>query len=421
MQEFEQIGNEIEAKWKAADYDEWKFPDIASESLKNAELFKKLTAWDVVEWTLSQTMLPEQKDLTAKFGDPPITLYNSPRFHIDVYFWLEGTTSIHQHAFCGAFQVLTGGSIHSWYEFETKERINLFTKTGNLHLKTCELLGVGAVQKIDPGEQYIHALFHLEQPSATIVVRTHRSPLNQPQYNYYKPGLAVDPFFEEANALKKFQAIAMALRVGNEKAEEYLEKTLRGLDFQTSFAYLLKIKPFLAQNPLQAIFDLPDTADRFEKFLTIVCETHDEYSALLRSVFVYQSRNEHILKLRAVVTASEHRFFLALLLNLDSRDNIFEIIKQKFPEKDPFEQTLDWISELSDTRLLDSDLPNAIGVAGFDDFDLLVLEALMKGGTDDDVRSELESMARNGENIADRLDAGFAKIRKAPIFQALLK
>ena len=93
-------------------------PAIAADALRRADLPSKLTAWDVVEWALKQEELPPQRDLHGNFADPPITIYSGPRFHIDVYFWFEGTTAIHQHAFCGAFQVLLGSSIHSWYEFE---------------------------------------------------------------------------------------------------------------------------------------------------------------------------------------------------------------------------------------------------------------------------------------------------------------
>ncbi len=420
MQEFERIGDEIEGLWKAAGYDETRLPGIAADALERAALFEKLTPWDVVEWTLAQRELPDQKDLPAKFGDPPITIFNSPRFHIDVYFWLEGTTAIHQHAFCGAFQVFGGSSIHSWYEFETEKQINFFTRTGRLKLRSCDLLEVGAIQKIDPGEQYIHALFHLDQPSATIVVRTHLSPLNQPQYLYLKPGLAVDPFFEEPNSLKKLQALTMALRAGHEKADEYLEKALRGLDFQTSFRYLQNLKPHLAQNKLQAMFSLPATEGRFEKFLSIVCETHEEFASLLREVFEEQARLEHIVGLRRVVSGLEHRFFLALLLNVDDRERIFSLIKQRFPDKDPLEQALDWISELADTRVVGGDHPNALGVEGFDDFDLLVLEEMMKEKSEAEVRESLKAIARDGESIDERVNAGIAKIRGAHVFRALL-
>ena len=140
MELFQTLGAEIEKLWRDKNYDETLFPEIAANGLKEANLPEKISAWDVIDWTLNQTHLPVQQDVYAKFADPPITIYNCPRFHIDVYFWLEGTTAIHQHAFCGAFQVLHGSSLHSWYDFQRSESINTFTEIGGIDLKLCELL-----------------------------------------------------------------------------------------------------------------------------------------------------------------------------------------------------------------------------------------------------------------------------------------
>ena len=83
---FERLGDEIEDAWAAQNYDEAIFPSLAAAALREAGIPAKMSAWDVVNWTLEQTELPRQKDLPARFGQPPITLYNAPRFYIDVYF-----------------------------------------------------------------------------------------------------------------------------------------------------------------------------------------------------------------------------------------------------------------------------------------------------------------------------------------------
>ena len=245
MKLFQKLGESIEELWRDANYDEEVFAVIAKKALEESNLPQKVSAWEIIDWTLSQTNLPEQRDLHGNFGEPPITLYNAPRFHIDVYFWLEGTTAIHQHAFCGAFQVLHGSSIHSWYEFERSDKINIFTEVGEMSLKVCEILEVGDVQEILAGRQYIHSLFHLEQPSVTIVVRTHKSPLYLPQYTYHKPSLAVDPFFEEANTTKKIQAITALIRSNHPETDEYIAKLLEKSDFQTSFKILLTVRSYI--------------------------------------------------------------------------------------------------------------------------------------------------------------------------------
>ena len=108
MKPFNELGEKIDSAWRNVDYSEEKLPAIAADFLRKEGMPSKVTAWEVLEWGLEQTQLPRQKDVHSNFGDPPITLFTAPKFHIDVYFWFDGTTSIHQHGFCGAFQVLHG-------------------------------------------------------------------------------------------------------------------------------------------------------------------------------------------------------------------------------------------------------------------------------------------------------------------------
>lgn len=418
MELFNNIGREIENLWREENYDETKFPEIAANALRAANLPAQVSAWDVIEWTMRQTVLPEQKDLSGSFGDPPITVYNSPRFHIDVYFWLEGTTAIHQHAFCGAFQVLLGSSIHSWYEFDRTEAINTFTELGNINLKLCELLTVGDVQAINAGKQYIHGLFHLEMPSATIVVRTHKSPLFMPQFSYYKPFLAIDPFFEESNTTKKMQCVTAMIRSKFPKTDEFIADWLKIADFQTTFKILQTLRSYLKSNEIDQLFSLDTSQNRFGKFMEIVSERHGERANVFPKIFAFIDRQDEIVSRRAIITDPEHRFFLALLLNVEGRERIFSLIKERFPESEPLDKVLDWAYDLAQTRVLGSNLPNALGIADFDDTDLFILENLLQDKSNDEIKAVLENDygAAKLENLPERIE----KIQKSVIFQPLL-
>jgi hypothetical protein len=198
---FKQLGDEIERRWLAVNYSEAEFPALAKQALEEFDLPSKTDPWTAVDWALAQTELPAQMDLHGRFAQPPLTLYVAPRFHVDIYFWFSSTTALHQHAFCGAFQVFEGSSLHSWYEFEREEAVNMFTEVGRLDIKVCQILEKSMAQEIWPGRPYIHSLFHLEEPSVTIVVRTRRSPLELPQFSYYKPGLAVDAYYEDETTI----------------------------------------------------------------------------------------------------------------------------------------------------------------------------------------------------------------------------
>ncbi len=423
MKLFQELGESVEKLWRDANYDEELFPSIVKKALQEANLPQKVSAWEVIDWTLNQTNLPEQRDLPGNFGDPPITIYNAPRFYIDVYFWLEATTSIHQHAFCGAFQVLHGSSLHSWYEFERKEKINSFTEIGEMNLKVCEILEVGDVQEILAGRQYIHSLFHLEQPSATIVVRTHKSPMFLPQYSYHKPNLAVDPFYEEANTIKKIQAITALIRSKHPDTDKIITEFLERSDFQTSFQILSNVRAYIQHSQMQQMFNLAEPKERMDKFLEVVGNRHEKFADVLPKVLANYDKLDQIVRQRSYVTDFELRFFMALLLNVEGKTRIFELIRSKFPEDKPLDKVLDWVYKLANTRVLGMNIPNALGVADFDDFDLMILENLLEDNSDAETLDQIKAEMPNedAESISENIGKRIEKIRNAVIFEPLLK
>lgn len=423
MELFQKLGAEVEQLWRDANYDETVFPAIAAEALEAANLPGKISAWEVISWTLKQAMLPEQRDLRGSFGDPPITLYNSPRFHIDVYFWLEGTTAIHQHGFCGAFQVMHGSSIHSHYEFTPTDSVNLFTEIGEMNLKTVEYLAVGKIRQIAAGRQYIHGLFHLDQPSATIVVRTSRSPMNLPQFSYYKPSLAVDPFFEEPNTTKKLQCLTALIRSNHPDTDRHIGELLDESDFQTSFTILSKVRSFLQENQFEQMFKTGASGKRFDALLEIVNKRHGARAEVFPKIFAHQEKVGEIVKRRNFVKEPDHRFFLALLMNVEGKERILSLIKERFPEADPIEKILDWTFDLAQTRVLGVNIPNALGIADFGNLDLFILENFLKDKSDEEMRTALraEYPAENIESLEQSLIEKTTRIRQSIIFEPLLQ
>lgn len=423
MELFNKLGAEIETLWRDKNYDETVFSEIAAQKLKESALPEKISAWDVIEWTLNETNLPAQKDLHASFGDPPITIYVSPRFFIDVYFWLEGTTSIHQHGFCGAFQVLLGSSLHSWYEFERQESINSLTEIGAINLKECHLLNVGDVQEIRAGKQYIHALFHLEQPSVTIVVRTDKSPLYLPQYDYHKPFLATDPFFEEPNTTKKMQAIIALFRSKHPETDKFIGDWLKKADFQTSFIILSNLRPLFVSNQIEQMFNVGENENRFDTFLEIARERHGERANIFPKIFAHKAKVEEIVRRRAVITEPEHRFFLALLMNVEGKERIFSLIKERFPDNEPLDKVLDWTFDLANTKVLGLNIPNAIGIEAFGDLDLFVLESLLKNQSNEEAEKILETEygMQVTEEVRQNLVQKREQIQNSVLFDSLLQ
>ena len=418
MELFHKLGVEIEEIWREKNYNEELFPAVAADALKRAELPSMVTVWDVLEWTIKETELPRQRDVPGRFGDPPITIYSGLRFHIDVYFWFQGTTATHQHGFCGAFQVLHGSSIHSWYEFERRVAVNLFCEIGDISLKVCEILERGDVQEIQSGRRYIHSLFHLDQPSATIVVRTDRSPLDLPQFSYHKPSLAIDPFFELDETTKKIQAMSAIVHMNPDNADDLIADYMKTSDLQTTFMILSQLRGLFRSNQLNQMFRPGEAASRFEKFLDVAARQHGSNGEIFRPVFARMDMLDEMLTRRGYVTNPEHRFFMALLLNVDGRERIFSLVKHRFPDADPIEKVLDWIFDLGQTRVLGTDSSNALGIADFGESEMFVLENLLKGKGDKEI--EQAFAAENPGQDSQVAPNALSKIRDSVIFRPLL-
>ncbi len=79
MRLFEELGTLIERRWRDQNYAEGVFPEIAARSLSESNLCDHVDPWEIVRWVHSASSLPDQMDLQAKFGNPPITLYAGPR------------------------------------------------------------------------------------------------------------------------------------------------------------------------------------------------------------------------------------------------------------------------------------------------------------------------------------------------------
>jgi hypothetical protein len=421
MQIFQEFGALIESRWRDENYSEQVFPELAAQALTESNLPAQVDAWEIIRWVQGAGSLPDQKDAEGRFGDPPITLYAGPRFYVDVYFWLDGTTSIHQHAFSGAFQVLLGSSIHSRYSFAEKQIINEHFCVGEITLEEVQLLQLRDVRLIKPGRNFIHSLFHLDRPSATITVRTEHTPSSALQWDYRKPYFATNPFYRNQVMSKKLQSVGLLLGMKHKDGDAMIGDLICSSDFQTAYLALEAFFHSVRNNQMDSLFGLSTGDDRFNALLERARGAHGELVDLIPAVLEEQVRQQNIVQRRSTITSEEHRFFLALLLNVPDREKILELVKQRYPETDPVEKVLDCVEELAQTRVLGSKEPNALGIEGFDDDHIFVLEQLLRGKSRDEIRQltntdEYQRFAALGEKV----DTVTQRLQNSPLFKTML-
>lgn len=418
MQPFAELGALVESRWRDENYGEHSFPEIAAAALAESDLTARVDPWEIIRWVHTTPQLPRQQDRKANFGNPPITLFNGARFYIDVYYWLDGTTSIHQHAFSGAFQVLLGSSVHSHYRFDVEREINPHFLLGKMQLQDVSLLTKGNIRTICAGPQFIHSLFHLERPSVTITVRSNHAASAAVQYSYLKPFVAFDPFYEEDALAKKVQTTSLLLSMKHPEADRFVTDLLDSADFHTSFAVLNAAFAFLGNNELEGLFQLSKSADRFRVMLKHARAKHGEIVDLLPAVFDEEQRKGDITKRRGMIEGEDHRFFLALLLNVPDRVTVLDLIKQKYPNADPVELAVEWINELAKIRIFGSPEPNVLGIKDFNEDYLFIVRGLLQGLTDDQINSQAAtdpSFAGMQKSVTDVAN----QIRRSPLFKII--
>ena len=414
IERFTDLGALVENRWRALDYDEHSFPEIAAKALSDLAVVDHLDAWDVIRWLHTTSALPEQMDLKADFGNPPITVFVGPRFFIDIYFWLDGTTSIHQHSFSGAFQLLLGSSVHARYRFAKDREINPQFLTGSLNLAEVALLKKGDIRQIIAGPEFIHSLFHLDRPSATITIRTYKAPSWPVQYSYIKPFFARNPFFVDPLLRKKVQTVELLLQMKHPQADEFIGDLIDCSDFQTAFAVLDSAYDFLGHRELEELLGVSRSRERFQALLGRAAARHGELAELLLPTFEEQWRQKDIIRRRGEVKNEDHRFLLALLLNVPNRANILELITERFPGPDPVDLIASWIKELAATQIFGSREPNVLGIGEFDDKHIFVLKGLLKGRSAEQLQAEAIAA-----NIDAPISTLVAHIKSLPLFKPL--
>lgn len=332
---FTELGRSIDESWLAIGRDEAGFAKLAERHLGRSVAAGGLALDDILDWFFSSRPGVLQP-ADAAFGQPPITVYRGAGFYIEALFWMDGTTSIHQHSFSGAFTPIFGSSVHSTWRFEPTRRIRSTFHLGRLQRERSEILRPGDVRGIRAGRDLIHQLFHLERPSVTVVVRTDSEPDHLPQLFYLPPGLAMDSFVDDRIVDRQLALLEVMASTGVGDVERHAGQVVARGDVAAAW----RVLSYLIARGLER--------EALERLLARARERHGEMVDVLRDAGRHQRRIALLSQLRARVADPEHRFFLALLMLQPDRDAILELIKAEFPDRDAVELVVTWARELSD-------------------------------------------------------------------------
>ena len=312
--EFANVGANIDRRWRQEAFHPDAFPIIAAEA-----------AASMAEVDLEGLLIQryDRLDLSYRFSDFDLRIFENDRFRIEILYWLGGSTSIHQHAFSGAFKLLSGRSVHVEYDFVTSCDAQPELRIGNLYLRTSEILKPGSIRRIDGGSRFIHANFHIVRPSVTMVIRTHHDTVVEPQFDYHYPYIAVDPFFLKDLRTRQQRLIELVARTGRWSLMD------RAMD-------TVWPEPTLAETfdilHLPAIISDPV---RLERTLGRAADRHPNFAQELAATTREDLRRQKGLLLFRRVSGTDQRFLVALLINLPNAELILQHLATEFPNEAP--------------------------------------------------------------------------------------
>ncbi len=423
MEIYRELGERIEGAFEREGRALRVFPRVAAEALREARIPERSSADDVLAWVFGAAEVPPQNDLDEAFGEPPITVYRGRDFHVEVLFWLSTVTTVHGHGFSGAFQALSGERLQTRHAFDAQGtgelpprgsvKAGAHAPEGGTPAGAAAMLGtvrfVGA-ELLSPGDvveithDLVHAIVHLAEPSATIVVRTSSDPDAGPQLDYRAPWVAHDPFLVDEPRLRKIQALRLLCRSRRPDALSRAAELVSRGDLATCLGVLSTLyRAFRTEGHITSVID----AAR---------ERHGAgATAKLLDVLREERRLRAAHALRGRVTDPDQRFFLALLHHVPSREEIVPLIAARFPGEDPIERAEALAVGLSGTDRIGVDFDDALTRA--------LVHAMLHAGTPDEVRGELAKVYDPAEVHAQAgaIDRHAARIRRtvlAPLFRA---
>ena len=359
----------------------------------------------MLAWALAQRGL-HGPARSSPFGEPPLTVFSTERMYIEVLTWLDGTTAVHQHGFSGAFGVLAGSSVQTRYAWAEERRVNTRFKLGTLVPESVEALHVGDVRPIHGGAALIHSVFHLERPSATVVVRDMGDKRHSPQYVYMPPHVAFDP--NTNPLLDKQRAAVVALHaIDPQCASEALLRQVAEADLEETYGWLAAALSLFGRG----------VAER--DVVPAARERHGEVVDRLWLTQLEARRRTVLQQRRQAVTGAHHRKVLAALLIGSDQRHVLDIVGHLVPNQPPRSTISRWLADLTDEK--EALVAGSLGLE-LEESDLTVLEAMIDGLPLEGVMARLkdEYDAEEIEAYAEHIAALFGLLRRSPVFGALL-
>lgn len=345
------LAERIDAEWKEAGYKPGDLPAIASRVLADSHPDRQYDLGALADWTLTAAELPDACNPFGPLGPPAFTVWSNPRFYVNVYVYTTPEVVVHDHDFSGAFVNLSGVTIHCTYEFGGIDAVDETVHVGALRLKGIEAISEGRVRTIQAGEDFIHQVWHVSQPTVVLVVRTPPLTPSLRQFQYLRPSIATQVFRSDS------------LSIGYPKRFANTRKMAEGL--RTSDAGIGYVKQLVRrERPWDAVWHLMENwrylrnTGALEEVIASGAKHQGEWFAAMENAGTDYDVFTSIGWQRVV--SARDRIVLALLLSLRAWHPIRKSLEGLLPGVDVPAQVVETLGSLTDAGVIALDLPPAL-------------------------------------------------------------
>lgn len=313
--ELRRLGADVEAAWRAVNYDAEAFPAISAERLGSAVLDGEIPFAEIIErLTDAETALLQEPELG--FSDLPLVVFRGAFFRLQVLLWTSGSMAVHQHPFSGAFRVLAGSSIAATFRLQTVRRVSHQLALVKADTQELEILKPGACRRILPGAGLTHAVYHCGVPSITIVARSHHAPWTADDQVLFRPGVLLDARLDDDPTLRMLdRTLSMIADARSTELAARIGQALERLD-PARIAWL--VRRFSVR-----------LGEGWSDILEPVRTRHpDLVDGLLGAVQDMQARSL-VRRARAIATDEDVRFLLAAMLVATTRADVYALVGRR--------------------------------------------------------------------------------------------
>jgi hypothetical protein len=315
MDYFRRLGAALEDAWRDADRDEERFPDVAAaalEELPPGDHFDREAFLD----TALDPRAPALQQLAPvhAFGQPGFTVFHGDGFCIDVYYWIDSLSAIHNHPFCGVFTILEGFSVHARYKPSVAVRAGAQGQLCDIRLVGLDLLEKGTVQRFSlKRHPLVHALIHVPVPSISMVIRTVRT---EGYLRYLPPSIAI-PMAQPSEPAARRMALLESLGQASDPAHaSRLQRALEHADFETAVHLLLSVWP-------------GSEVEQRASWLRCVERQHGDRIEAITAALDRAMRLQDATMIRSRLRDADLRLCATALAYADSRRQILELLEQR--------------------------------------------------------------------------------------------